>query len=139
LFRAAGATGAPLRPCGASRSIVNEQTIKRGNHEDSFDCYLCDRSADGRRLRADLDHYDHDGLDQTTLPKVKQYITTHKMSAPAPSGVSLSVGAELPQSVTLHDFGSDVGVSKYKYVVINDRAAIVDPQSRKVVQIIETQ
>ena len=78
-------------------------------------------------------------IDQTTLPKVKQYITSHKMSASAPSGVSLSVGAELPQSVTLNDFGSDVGVSKYKYVVINDRAAIVDPQSRKVVQIIETQ
>ncbi len=78
-------------------------------------------------------------IDQTALPKVKQYIVSHKTSASMPSGVSLSVGAELPQSVTLHDFGSDVGVSKYKYVVVNDRAAIVDPQTRKVVQIIETQ
>jgi hypothetical protein len=77
-------------------------------------------------------------IDQATLPKVKQYIVSNKTSASVPSGFSLSVGAEIPQSVTLHDFGSDVGVRNYKYVVINDRAAIVDPQSRKVVQIIET-
>jgi len=40
--------------------------------------------------------------------------------------------------VTLHEFGADVGVSKYKYVVVNGRAAIVDPSSRKIVQVIET-
>lgn len=78
-------------------------------------------------------------IDQSTLPKVKQYITTQKTTAATvPSGFSLSVGAELPQTVTLHDFGADVGVKNYKYVVINDRAAIVDPQTRKVVQIVET-
>ncbi len=78
-------------------------------------------------------------IDQSTLPKVKQYIATQKTTAAnVPSGFSLSVGAELPQTVTLHDFGADVGVKNYKYVVINDRAAIVDPQTRKVVQIVET-
>lgn len=71
---------------------------------------------------------------------VKTYITKEKTSAVTlPSGTTLSEGVVLPQTVTLSKFDDTVsGMSTYNYVVVDGKTAIVEPQSRRVVKIIET-
>ena len=47
--------------------------------------------------------------------------TQNKASIPAPTGVSLSVGAVLPQTVTLYPFAADVGVTTVtSYYLMHD-------------------
>jgi hypothetical protein len=71
--------------------------------------------------------------------KIREYIVKEKRtSVTAPSGFSISVGAEVPQSVELYSLPSDVGVTKYRYTVVGGKTALVDPSTRKVVRIIET-
>jgi hypothetical protein len=69
---------------------------------------------------------------------IRSYITQEKVtSVPAPSGFTVSTGAVLPQSVELRTFPSSVGVTQYRYVVINDRTVLVDPSTRRIIQVIE--
>lgn len=71
---------------------------------------------------------------------VKTYITKEKTTAVTlPSGTTLSEGVVLPQTVTLSKFDNSVtGMSTYNYVVVDGKTAIVEPQSRRVVKVIET-
>lgn len=50
---------------------------------------------------------------------------------------TVAVGATLPATVELYTFPSDVGVTQYRYTMVNDRAVLVEPSSRKIIQIIE--
>lgn len=48
------------------------------------------------------------------------------------------VGATLPESgVTYYDMPSEYKVSKYKYTIVNDRPVLVDPGTRRVIQVID--
>ena len=48
------------------------------------------------------------------------------------------VGAELPSTgVTYYEVPAEYGVKNYRYTVVNDRTVLVDPHSRRIVQIIE--
>ena len=47
------------------------------------------------------------------------------------------VGEDLPSNVELYSFPSEYGVTQYRYTVVNERPVLVDPRSRRVVQIIE--
>ncbi|MDB5508925.1 MAG: hypothetical protein JWL93_1394 [Hyphomicrobiales bacterium] len=50
----------------------------------------------------------------------------------------LRVGATLPErGVTYYDVPSEYKVSKYKYTIVNDRPVLVDPGSRRVIQVID--
>ncbi|MDF2809998.1 MAG: hypothetical protein K0S56_1029 [Microvirga sp.] len=70
--------------------------------------------------------------------KVKQHITTSKPKAVvAPSGFTVSAGAVLPETVEIQSFPADVGVTQYRYVVIGDRTALVEPSSRRIVEVID--
>jgi hypothetical protein len=68
--------------------------------------------------------------------KVRAYVVKEK---PASVKVteSVAVGTALPSSVTLQTLPSDVGVTQYRYAVVNDKTVLVEPSSRKIVQIIE--
>lgn len=68
--------------------------------------------------------------------KVRAYVVKEK---PASVKVteSVAVGAALPSSVTLRALPSDVGVTQYRYAIVNDKTVLVEPSSRKIVQIIE--
>ncbi len=69
---------------------------------------------------------------------IKTYVTKEKTKSVAvPSGFTLSTGATVPQTVELHSFGSDVGMTQYRYVVMNNRTVIVDPSTRKVIKVID--
>jgi hypothetical protein len=70
--------------------------------------------------------------------KVREYITTERPRAvEAPSGVTISVGSTLPEAVELRSFPSSVGVSQYRYTVVGDRTVLVDPGTRRIIQVIE--
>ena len=48
------------------------------------------------------------------------------------------VGAVLPeQGVTYYDVPADYHVTGYRYTYVNDRAVLVDPRTRRIVQIID--
>jgi hypothetical protein len=48
------------------------------------------------------------------------------------------VGAELPSAgVTYYEVPAEYGVKNYRYTVVNDRTALVDPHSHRIVQVIE--
>ena len=50
----------------------------------------------------------------------------------------LRVGAELPEAgVTYYDVPQEYGVREYRYTVVNDRTVLVDPHTRRIVQIVE--
>ncbi|WP_038366137.1 DUF1236 domain-containing protein [Bosea sp. UNC402CLCol] len=67
--------------------------------------------------------------------KVKTYVMKEK---PASVKVTetVAVGAALPSSVTLHTLPADVGV-QYRYAIVNDKTVLVEPTSRKIIQVIE--
>src|SRR3954464_4727080 len=50
----------------------------------------------------------------------------------------LRVGAELPEAgVTYYEVPREYGATRYRYTVVNDRTVLVDPGTRRVVQIVD--
>ena len=48
------------------------------------------------------------------------------------------VGADLPESgVTYYDVPREYGSTNYRYTIVNDRTVLVDPTSRRIVQVID--
>jgi hypothetical protein len=69
--------------------------------------------------------------------KIKAYVVKEKVkSVAAPSGFTVSTGATLPSSVEVRTFPADVGV-KHSYAVVGDRTVIVEPSSRRIIQVIQ--
>lgn len=50
---------------------------------------------------------------------------------------NLAVGTVLPEDVTYYDVPQEYGVRGYRYTVINDQPVLVEPRTRRVVQIVE--
>jgi hypothetical protein len=70
--------------------------------------------------------------------KIRAYVTRQKpASITAPSGFTVRSGATLPETVELETFPSDVGVTNYRYTVIGDRTVVVEPGTRRIVEVIE--
>lgn len=68
---------------------------------------------------------------------IKTYVTKEKRkSVVAPSGFTVTTGAVVPEAVELYSFPADVGVT-HRYTVIGDRTVVVDPGSRRVIQVID--
>jgi hypothetical protein len=87
------------------------------------------------------------GMTQTTTTttiapadetQMREYIVKeHRASMAPPAGFTVSTGAVLPQSVTLYNFPSEhASWGHYGYTVIGDQPVLVDPSTRKVVEII---
>lgn len=49
----------------------------------------------------------------------------------------LAAGAVLPQQVELYPLEGNPGLSNYRYTWVNDCAVLIDPQSRRVIYVIE--
>ena len=75
------------------------------------------------------------GIDQR--PRFRSYVVEqHRPSYRYSEDVR--VGAVLPESgVTYYDVPSEYGVKEYRYTVVNDRPVLVEPRSRRVVEVIE--
>jgi hypothetical protein len=73
--------------------------------------------------------------DQST--KVKAYVTKEKRSSVKVTE-KVAVGETLPSSVQFYAIPADAGVqTQYRYTVVNDRTVLVDPGTRRVIQVIE--
>jgi Protein of unknown function (DUF1236) len=69
--------------------------------------------------------------------KVKAFIAKEKVkSVAAPAGFTVAAGATLPASVELRTFPADVGV-KQSYAVVGERTVLVEPATRRIVQVIQ--
>ena len=73
--------------------------------------------------------------EQTTI---REYVVKQKTSSVRlPSDLTLNVGAVLPETVELHSFDGVPTASQYRYVAVDGRTVLVEPSTRKVVQIID--
>jgi len=69
-----------------------------------------------------------------TVPgEVRTYVTEQEVPSVVYDG-DVVVGSELPASVEVHTISSS---KTYSYTVVNKQRVIVDPQTRRVVEIIE--
>jgi len=70
--------------------------------------------------------------------RIKQYITTHQVR-PVTVQERFVVGATVPEAVELAAVPAEWGptVTQYRYVYYGDNVALVDPSTRRVVQIID--
>jgi hypothetical protein len=77
-------------------------------------------------------------ITQPEQTKIKEYVVKEKMK-PSMIKEKVTVGATLPADVELRTAPADwgPGVSKYSYVYTDNHVVLVEPSSRKIVQIIE--
>jgi hypothetical protein len=77
------------------------------------------------------------GIADASRPEFRTYVVEQKR----PSYVyaqPVVIGAELPeQGVTYYEVPPQYGVSQYRYTVVNNRTVLVDPKTRRVIQVIE--
>jgi phage tail tape-measure protein len=72
---------------------------------------------------------------QTT--QVQQYVVTQRRPSVRVQD-RVVVGETLPQQVELYAIPADAGVqTQYRYSVVNDRTVLVDPGTRRIIQVIE--
>ncbi|MDB5589504.1 DUF1236 domain-containing protein [Enterovirga sp.] len=77
------------------------------------------------------------GISDAERPRFREYVVREKR----PSYTyreTVRVGAELPASgVTYYDVPAEYGAKGHRYTVVNDRVVLVDPGTRRIVQIVE--
>lgn len=77
------------------------------------------------------------GIAGDATPRFKTYVRANEV----PSYTyreDVRVGAVLPESgVTYREVPAEYGTNGYRYTVVNDRTVIVEPRTRKIIQVIE--
>jgi hypothetical protein len=76
------------------------------------------------------------GLAGEQQPRFRQYVVTQNVPSYRYQE-EVRVGAVLPESgVTYHEVPAEYGVRGYRYTVVNETPVLVDPGTRRVVQVI---
>lgn len=76
-------------------------------------------------------------ISQTELPRFRQYIVEERVPSYSVGG-PVAVGTVLPESgVTYYDVPQQYGATTYRYTVVNDRPILVEPRTRRVMQVID--
>jgi hypothetical protein len=76
------------------------------------------------------------GLAEAQQPRFYQYVETRNVPSYRWDG-TVQVGTVLPaQGVTYYEVPAEYGVREYRYTVVNDRVVLVDPGTRRVVQVV---
>lgn len=76
-------------------------------------------------------------LAQPDRTRVQEYVVRERRPS-VRIEEDVAVGSTLPGSVTYYEIPADVGVkTTYRYTVVNGRTVLVDPQTRRVIQVIE--
>src|SRR6187200_130833 len=77
------------------------------------------------------------GIADSTRPQFRSYVVEQKVPSYAYSR-EVVVGAELPeQGVTYYEVPAQYGATQYRYTVENNRTVLVEPRTRRIVQVIE--
>jgi Protein of unknown function (DUF1236) len=66
---------------------------------------------------------------------IREYVTKQNVASVEVPGVEVTVGATLPDTVELHTL--DVPDVKYSYVVVGGKTVLVEPDTRKIVHVIQ--
>ena len=66
---------------------------------------------------------------------VREYVKKKPLASISVPGIELSIGTALPETVELHTI--DAPDVKYSYVVVDNRTVLVEPETRKIVHIID--
>ena len=76
------------------------------------------------------------GLAEAQQPRFRQYVVTQSRPSVRVQE-EVRVGAVLPASgVTYYEVPAEYGVQNYRYTVVNDQVVLVDPGSRRIVQVV---
>ncbi|PSC06404.1 hypothetical protein SLNSH_03740 [Alsobacter soli] len=76
-------------------------------------------------------------LSQADSSRVHRYVVEQRVPSVS-YNERVVVGEPLPERVELYPIPADVGVkTTYRYSVINNRTVLVDPHTRRVVQVVE--
>jgi hypothetical protein len=80
---------------------------------------------------------DSDGIALDQRPAFREYIVRERVpNYTIPDRVI--VGGVLPETgVTYYDVPQSFGVTPYRYTVVNGRTVLVEPRSRRIVQVVE--
>ncbi|MDU0343900.1 DUF1236 domain-containing protein [Bosea rubneri] len=77
------------------------------------------------------------GIIGDNTPRFKTYVTEQRVPSYTYSE-EVRVGAVLPErGVTYREVPAEYGVKDYRYTVVNNRTVLVEPKTRKIVQVIE--
>lgn len=68
---------------------------------------------------------------------VREYVKTNPVVVERPSNFELILGAVIPDIFKPGELAENTLPDRYQYVVIDGRTALIDPQTRKVVHIID--
>ena len=68
---------------------------------------------------------------------VRDYVTTNPVVVERPSNFELVVGAIVPDILKPGELADNTLDQKYQYVVMDGRTVLIEPQTRKVVHIID--
>jgi hypothetical protein len=70
--------------------------------------------------------------------KLRAFVASENHTSSAVAGsFKVSVGSEVPRSVTLYTFERDLEMNQYRYVVISGKTVIVDPTTRKIIRLVD--
>lgn len=77
------------------------------------------------------------GIADDQRPRFRSYVMERKVPSYRYER-EVRVGVDLPESgVTYYEVPREYGTTSYRYTVVNERAVLVDPKTRKIVQIID--
>lgn len=77
------------------------------------------------------------GLTDADRPRFREYVGREKRPSYAYKE-DLRVGVELPSpGVMYYEVPSEYKVTKYRYTVVNNKTVLVDPSTRRVVEVID--
>lgn len=66
---------------------------------------------------------------------IREYVKRKPIASIDLPGIELNVGAALPDTVEFHTI--DAPDVKYRYVVVKDRIVLVDPDTRRIVRVMD--
>lgn len=68
---------------------------------------------------------------------IREYVTTQEVEPVEIPDVEISVGSTIPETIELHRVEAPDMDAEYQYVVVDDRTVLVEPETRKIIHIIE--
>lgn len=68
---------------------------------------------------------------------VQEYVTAHPVEVERPSNFELVVGAIIPDILKPGELAENTLDNRYQYVVMDGRTVLIEPETRRVVHIIE--
>ena len=80
---------------------------------------------------------EHEGIAVDQRPAFREYIVRERVPNYTISE-RITVGAVLPEAgVTYYDVPQSFGMTPYRYTVVNGQTILVEPRSRRIVQVVD--